>query len=106
MAMTVVITRNVAARYRGFLASCMLEIAPGVYTAPRLNTGVRERIWAVCEEWFDTLGDGSVVMTWRDGRRPGGQGVLTLGVPPKDLWDHEGFLLSRGTLPKDMREGE
>ena len=41
--MVVVVTRDVADRYRGFLASCMLEIAPGVYTAPRMTAGVRER---------------------------------------------------------------
>ena len=32
--MTVVVTVSVEARYRGFLASVMLEIAPGVYTSP------------------------------------------------------------------------
>ena len=34
MPMTVVVTRDVEARYRGFLASAMLEIAPGVYVSP------------------------------------------------------------------------
>ena len=96
--MTVVVTRNVAPRFRGFLASCMLEIAPGVYTSPRMTAGVRERVWAVCEEWFNALGDGSIIMTWRDPARPGGQGVLTLGLPPKEVWDHEGVLLIRGSL--------
>lgn len=43
--MTVVVTRNVEERYRGFLASCMLEIAAGVYTGPRMTTGVRDRVW-------------------------------------------------------------
>ena len=45
MAMTVVVTRNVEARYRGFLASAMLEVAPGVYVAPEMSKG--ERIWSV-----------------------------------------------------------
>ena len=44
MSMTVVVTRNVAPRFRGFLASVMLEIAPGVYTAPEMSKGVRERV--------------------------------------------------------------
>jgi CRISPR-associated endoribonuclease Cas2 subtype I-E len=44
--MTVVVTRNVPDRYRGFLASCMLELAPGVYTSPHMNQSVRERVWA------------------------------------------------------------
>ena len=34
MPMCVIVTRDVPARFRGFLASCMLEIAPGVYTQP------------------------------------------------------------------------
>ncbi|MEO0813153.1 MAG: type I-E CRISPR-associated endoribonuclease Cas2e, partial [Myxococcota bacterium] len=38
--MTVIVTRNVPMRFRGFLASCMLEIAPGVYTSPGMNRGV------------------------------------------------------------------
>ncbi|MEL6317336.1 MAG: type I-E CRISPR-associated endoribonuclease Cas2e, partial [Pseudomonadota bacterium] len=33
MPMTVIVTRDVAPRIRGFLASLALEIAPGVYTA-------------------------------------------------------------------------
>src|SRR5271166_2557028 len=53
MTMTVVVTRNVAPRFRGFLASVMLEIAPGVYTAPRMTKAVRERVWAALGEWFD-----------------------------------------------------
>ena len=56
--MTVVVTVNVAARYRGFLASAMLEIAPGVYTAPRMTSGIRERVWAVLATWYAELGGG------------------------------------------------
>ena len=63
--MVVVVTRDVADRYRGFLASAMLEIAPGVYTAPRMSKGVRERVWAVLADWFGALGGGSIVMTWQ-----------------------------------------
>ena len=38
--MTVVVTINVEARYREFLASAMLEIAPGVYTSPQMTSGI------------------------------------------------------------------
>ena len=38
MSMTVVVTRNVEGRYRGFLASVMLEVAPG-YTSPPILQG-------------------------------------------------------------------
>ena len=41
MALTVVITRDVEDRYRGFLASAMLEVAPGVYASPTLSAGAR-----------------------------------------------------------------
>lgn len=44
MPMTMVVTRDVEARYRGFLTSVMLEVAPGVYIAPELSTGVRMRV--------------------------------------------------------------
>ena len=60
MAMTVVVTRDVEGRYRGFLGSCMLELAPGVYTAPRMTRGIRERVWRVIEAWHGELG-------WVDG---------------------------------------
>lgn len=48
--MTLAVTRDVAARFRGFLASCMLEIAPGVYTSPKMNRAVRERVWSVVQD--------------------------------------------------------
>jgi CRISPR-associated protein Cas2 len=82
--MVVIVTRDAAERVRGFLASCMLEIAAGVYTSPRMTAGVRERVWAVLAEWHPTTG-GSIVMTWRDRQEPGGQGLRHLGEPPKYL---------------------
>ena len=93
--MTVIVTRDVAARFRGFLASCMLEIGPGVYTAPRMTRAVRERVWAVLEDWFEDLGGGSIVMTWRDPSLPGGQRVALLGKPPCELQRHYGVYLVR-----------
>jgi len=94
MPMTVVVTRDVEDRYRGFLASCMLEIAPGVYTAPNLSAGVRERVWAVVTEWHAALGRGSIVMTWRDAAAPGGQQVRTLGTSARSLHDADGVVLA------------
>ena len=94
MSMTVIVTRDVAARFRGFLASLMLEIAPGVYTSPRLSAGVRERAWSVLADWHRSSGGtGSVVMTWRDREAPGGQGIRTLGLPPRVLAEVDGALL-------------
>jgi CRISPR/Cas system-associated endonuclease Cas1 len=47
MSMTVIATRNVEPKVRGFLASVMLEVGPGVYCAPRISPAVRDRIWSV-----------------------------------------------------------
>ena len=99
MAMTVVVTRDVAPRIRGFLASCMVEIAPGVYSSPRISSAVREPVWTVIEGWFLELGGRSIVMTWQDAREPSGQAVRVLGTPPVELVDHEGVILSKRTRP-------
>lgn len=104
MSMTVVVTRNVEARVRGFLASTMLEIASGVYTSPDLDTGVRERIWEVFEKWgVGTRGD-SVVMTWPDGSAAGGQVVRTLGELGCELYEASTLVLMRRELSQsDIR---
>lgn len=98
MPMTVVVTRNLPGRFRGFLASCMCEIAPGIYTAPRMTQAVRERVWGVVEEWFQPFAEAAIVMTWPDTTIPGGQRVLTLGTPRKELCNHHGVFLVRSPL--------
>ena len=55
MPLTMVVTRNVEARYRGFLTSLMLEVAPGVYVAPDMTKAVRTRVWYVLKDWWATL---------------------------------------------------
>lgn len=91
--MTVVVTVNVEARFRGFLASVMLEIAPGVYTGPRMTTGIRDRIWDVLTRWHDDSGRGAIVMTWSDPTAVGEQRIRTLGEPPKSIVDADGVYL-------------
>lgn len=98
MPMTLVITRDVPDRFRGFLASCMLEVAPGVYTAPRMSRAVRERVWSVLGGWHATLKQGSVTMTWPDAKHPGGQAIMTLGVPAKGLVEKDGMFLAHRPL--------
>ncbi len=99
MSMTVIVTRNVAEdRYRGFLASCMLEIAPGVYTGLRMTSGVRERIWRVLSEWHGTLRQGTIVMTWSEPGATGGQGIRLLGEPARNLHDSDRIMLVRQAL--------
>ena len=105
--MTVVVTVNVEGRYRGFLASAMLEIAPGVYTSPEMTSGIRDRIWDVISRWHSELGNGSVVMTWRDPVAQGQQQILSLGEPPKEIVDADGIYLVKYGRPRilgnDMR---
>ncbi len=93
--MTVVVVRDVADRYRGFLASVMPEVAPGVFVSPDLSKGVRERLWAVLSKWWDGAPGGSVVLTWRDDNAAGRLGLLTLGLPRRELMDLDGALLVR-----------
>ena len=95
MSMVVIVTRDVPDRFRGFLASCMLEIAPGIYTAPGMSAGVRERAWAVLSDWFGTTGGGSLLMTWKDDHAPGGQGLKMLGHPQQDFAIYDDLVLIR-----------
>lgn len=89
------VTRDAPSRFRGFLASSMLEVAAGVYVSPRLNKDTRERMWSVLAGWHRTLRRGSIVMVWRDWSRSGRIGVAHLGEPPKDLVEVDGLLLTR-----------
>ncbi|WP_461584776.1 type I-E CRISPR-associated endoribonuclease Cas2e [Tepidiphilus sp. HLB4] len=99
MSMTVIVTRNVSPRVRGFLASVLLEMAPGVYSAPRLSPAVRDRIWDVLESWFPHEVDASIVMVWQSHDMPGGQDAKMLGTPKIGLVEVDGILLSRREIP-------
>lgn len=95
MSMTIVVTRNAAMRVRGFLASAMLEVSPGVYCGPRISPSVRERIWTVIEDWFSMDGDASVVMIWQESTVPGGHAVKTLGSPPITMVELDGLVIAQ-----------
>ena len=100
--MAMVVTRDVEARYRGFLTSVMLEVAPGVYVAPDMSAGVRTRVWDVVSGWWAALGRGSIVMVWRDAKAAGELRIETLGEPPKEIVDADGVLLvRRKRAPRD-----
>ena len=94
MSMTVLVTRNCSDRVRGFAASTMLELAPGVYSAPRINPKVRDRVWQVLADWFPAEQGASIVMVWADGSLPGGQAVRVLGLPPVGLVELDGMVVS------------
>mgnify|MGYP001241886251 CR=1 FL=1 len=95
MPATLVVTRDVEPRYRGYLASIMLELSPGVYLAPQLSAAVRERTWAVLAGWHAELQRGAIVLAWPDAGRPGGMAIETLGDAPKEIVDADGILLVR-----------
>lgn len=90
---TLVVTRDVETRYRGFLTSVMLEVAPGVYIAPNLTAGVRTRLWDAMTNWWSELGNGAVIMVWRDPAAAGKLRIEILGEPPKEIVDADGVLL-------------
>lgn len=95
MPLAVIVTRDVADRFRGFLASVMLEVAPTIYVSPRMSKGVRERAWKVLSAWHDAEPRGSLVMVWRDNNLTGGVGVAHLGEPPRELVEMDGMWVAR-----------
>lgn len=92
--MIVVVARNVPDKFRGFLASCMLEVTPAVYASPSMTKGVRERTWSVLSKWFSDVEDASLVMIYKDNAEPSGIGVQYLGEPPRRIIDADGVALS------------
>lgn len=95
MALVTIVTRDVADRFHGFLASVMLEVAPNVFVSPRMNPGVRERVWGVMCDWHRHEPRGSLVMVWRDLNSTGGVGVAHLGTPSRTLVETDGMWLVR-----------
>jgi len=97
--MTVVITRNLPDRFRGFLASCMLEVAPGIYVQPEMTRGVRERVQAVLTDWAIAIpDDGGILILWRDPDEPSGMGINVLGWPKTEILQYDGLWLARHDL--------
>ncbi len=99
MALVMIVIRDMPNRFHGFLSSTMLEVAPNVFVSPRMNPGVRERIWSVLVDWYATESQGSAVMVWRDLNAVGGVGVAHLGEPPRELVEADGMWLVRRRVP-------
>lgn len=93
MALTIIVTRDVEMRYRGFLTSIMLEVSAGVYVAPDMSSAVRDRVWSVMTDWWTELGRGSLTLVWRDITAIGNLRIETLGEPPRTIVDADGILL-------------
>ena len=90
--MAIVVTRNVETRYRGFLTSLMLEVTADVYIEPDMSPSVRNRIWNVLSDWWMTLGNGSIVLVWRDKSAVSSLRIEILGDSPKEIVDADGVL--------------
>jgi len=110
MSLTVIVTRDMEARFRGFLSSIAQEVAPGVYVSPRLSAGVRDRAWAVVSDWFGALNrggeaGGSIIMAYADRAVVGGVTLRALGTPPREFVDVDGLLMARRRAP-DPDAGE
>ena len=103
MPLTLVVTRDVAARYRGFLASVMPELAPGVYVSPDLSAAVRERVWTVVVGWWEHLPGSSVLMAYPDRDAPGRLAVRTLGLPPVELDVLDGLRVAVRRAPTEEK---
>lgn len=102
MALAMIVIRDVPDRFHGFLSSVMLEVAPNVFVSPRMNPGVRQRVWATMTDWHAIERQGSLVMLWRDLDAVGGIGIANLGDPPRELVEADGMWLVRrraGSLP-------
>lgn len=99
MALVTVVTRDVADRFHGFLASVMLEVAPSVFASPRMSPSVRQRVWRVLTDWHAAEPRGSLVMIWRDPNETGGMGLAHLGTPSRELVELDGMWLTRRRGP-------
>ena len=95
MALVMIVARDVADRFHGFLASVMLEVAPNVFVAPRMNAAVRERTWGIVADWHCQEPRGSLVMVWRDLNEVGGLGLAHIGTPSRELVEMDGMWLTR-----------
>ena len=95
MALVMIVIRDVPDRFHGFLSSVMLEVAPNVFVSPRMNPGIRTRVWKIMTDWHGHDRQGSLVMVWLDLDAVCGVGVASLGSPPRNLVEADGMWLVR-----------
>jgi len=77
----------------------MFEIAPGIYTHPRMKKAVRERLWDVMCDWVGAIPeDGGIVLFWADRNAPAGLNMRFIGFPKKELVEYEGTWLTHSPL--------
>lgn len=104
MPTTILVTRNAPDRFRGFLASCMLEVAPGTYLSPDMTKSVRGRVWDILVSWQEALPeDGGLLLLWPDKHAPSGVGMSFIGFPKKEIVQYQELWLVRDPLTSAHR---
>lgn len=99
--MVIVIICDLPDRFRGFLASHMLEVGQSVFVSPHMNRRVRERIWDVVADWYRACSSGSLLLCWSDPAEPGGVGLRSCGLTPRQLVEVDGLYLTRREYVKE-----
>ena len=85
----------------------MLQVAPGVFVAPKMRKAIRERLWKVMLDWSEYMDtEGGVVMFWRDRSAPSGLGMRLIGWPKRDLIHCDGIWLTISDLTADYSSAE
>ena len=88
MPVTMIVTRALPDRWRGFLQSVSLEIGIGVFLSPDMRSSVRKRVWEVATDWFQYQDGGSFVMAWVE---TGRVHHLSLGEAPRQILFYDGI---------------
>ncbi len=98
MPLTVVITRDVEDRYRGFAGLGDARAGPRRLRAAADERGRARPHLGGGRGMAHRLRRGSIVMCWAEPASAGGLGLSVLGEPPKDVVAHDSTLLVRRVL--------
>jgi CRISPR-associated protein Cas2 len=105
MSITVAITNNAPAKYRGYLSSCFLEILPTVYVSSKISKRTRIKIQETLKEWWasEPINHFDICLIWSDPKEVGGIGVFNLGYPKSEIVEHYGIYLSKSTTKQEEK---
>lgn len=99
--MVVICLTDVADRFHGFLRSIMLNVHPGVYVSMDLDTGSRNRVWTILEDWWNQEPRGQAIMIYRDKSKPMDMDFRILGGTKRPIVEYdEHYALHRN--PQDQ----
>lgn len=105
--MLIIVATDTLDRVHGFLRSCMINPHPGVYVSVILDAGSRARIWKILTEWWESEPRGTILMMYRDKKKPMGLAFFSLGAPRRTLVEMEGiYMLLKNPKRSDNEEME